>query len=110
MTRLTVREVTEGKGPQGYTLGPEHHFACSACNKPLASVQVTKPDDTLVWKVHAKCCYCGDRSSVQEVRGLYSIGGAALAKAGDEDEYIPLTKIADVKTEGNRVILHTAKA
>lgn len=56
-------------------------LSCSACGKPLVDIWVVKADAVnpvtgrpFEWKVVALCCYCGDRSFQQTVRGRYALG------------------------------------
>jgi hypothetical protein len=81
---------------------------CSSCNKPLVDVRTTNPEQPFVWKVRAKCCYCGDTSFEKEVHGLLRYFGAQAAKEEDSSDVVLLTRIAHLEADGDKVIFHTA--
>lgn len=81
---------------------------CSNCNKPLVDIRSTNPDQPFLWKVKAKCCYCGDSSFEKEIRGLIKYFGAQVPKDGDSSEVVVVTRIAHLEADGEKVLFHTA--
>tara|TARA_R110000824_G_scaffold9415_4_gene42130 strand:+ start:25784 stop:26113 length:330 start_codon:yes stop_codon:yes gene_type:complete len=47
---------------------------CSACNKRLVEIWVTKKELDVRFKIRAKCAYCGDYSFSVEVAGGFHLG------------------------------------
>ena len=91
-------------------------LSCSNCRKPLATLWVTKPRADIVWRVRASCPYCGDKSYIQEVRGLFHPAGHGIPNPDnpdDPDDNLVITSIASIGEEkdsdGNPVVLFVVK-
>jgi len=89
---------------------------CSNCDKKLVEIWRTRPNEKLndkavIWKLRAKCCYCGDKSYPIEFQGgfHYKGIGKVLDKNKPEDE-IDITKITNVEPVGDEVVFYTEKA
>lgn len=85
--------------PQGLKDGGHVILKCSACDKPLIDLWVIKPDAPVQQVYQAKCCYCGDRSFQQTVKGRVAIAGISNPKPDDEEDYIPVTLFCGIRTE-----------
>jgi DNA-directed RNA polymerase subunit RPC12/RpoP len=77
------------------------HFKCSNCGAPLADLQITHPDDSIVWNIYATCDHCGDRSYEQEMKGLFS-----FVNNEDTQAY---SVIEDINMDTSPVVLKTVK-
>lgn len=83
-------------------------LSCSNCQKPLVDVRSTNTDQPFVWKVKARCCYCGDSSFEKEVRGLLRYFGAQVPREDNPADVAVVTRIAHLEADGDKVIFHTA--
>lgn len=95
------REITPiGLKDCGHTI-----LKCSACAKPLVDIWLIKPDATKEpWRIRALCCYCGDKSFIHEVHGMYNYAGIHKPHPTEEDEVIPVTDLINIRTDKNDVI------
>lgn len=104
--------------PLGLRDGGHVLLRCSCCNKPLADVHITQPGKLrpdgkpFVWKVRALCPYCGDKSYIRRIEGLWHPAGHGVpnpANPDDPDDNLVITSIAnfleEVDREGDTVIL-----
>jgi hypothetical protein len=101
---------------QGLRDGGHVVLRCSDCDRPLADVHVTRPQDDKVWRVRARCCYGCTRadgspqtSFIEEVRGrTFHVGGFGLPNPDDPDDSLMQTAhVADhMETDsgGNPVV------
>lgn len=119
MLNAKVREFTEDdeKEPIGIKDGGHVILECSSCGRGLIDVFRTQPDaidpltgDVFEWKLQAKCCFCGDRSYVAEVKGKFHIGGFGQIKEEDPTTDIPETFPADTDEEGDVLVIDTVRA
>jgi DNA-directed RNA polymerase subunit RPC12/RpoP len=95
-------EVNVGKRNKpkiGLKDGPHHYLRCSRCNKGLADIWITGPDEDIDWTLKATCPYCKE-SGLEEgsyplkIKGLFFPAGF-----GEKDKDVLYTSIADIKTE-----------
>ncbi len=83
---------------------------CSACNKPLVDVLLTRPSETDKWKLKADCPFCGDHSFEEEIVGGFHIAGYGEANEHDLDSVIPVTNLVDIIQEGSRFNIKVSQA
>ena len=82
---------------------------CSSCNKKLVNIWITRPDESYVWKIRAKCCYCDDHSFDLEVKGGFHFGGyCEVTNPNTEDETF-YTCVTKHEVENDRIVLYTEK-
>lgn len=79
---------------------------CSACDRPLADVDVHTPDRPFAWRVRAQCPYGCRRagggpeySFVATVTGLYALGGYGVADPADPEESTVVTRLKHVRED-----------
>jgi hypothetical protein len=82
---------------------------CSSCSKDLVDLFVVKKDDSLKWKTVAHCCYCGDRSYITEVNGMFRPCGIMQLSDSDPDHSEMITELSNIKTENEVIVFYTAK-
>jgi hypothetical protein len=82
---------------------------CSNCNKPLIDLLITNSDADFIWKCIAECCYCGDKSFIKEVKGIFRPGGCVTVNEKNPDHFTQDTLLLDIITEEDRVIFKTEK-
>jgi hypothetical protein len=69
------REYAEKIRTEGEMLdGGKHLLKCSACNKDLVEIWITKKELDVRFKIRAECAYCGDYSFSVEVEGGFHLG------------------------------------
>lgn len=97
--KLTKDEPREVE-PRGLEDGGHVIVRCSNCNAGLLDIWRTLPHavnprtgKVFQWKVRANCPFCGDRSFVTEVEGVFHVGGYGEVKHDNEDDDIPSTVI-----------------
>lgn len=68
--------------PSGVKFGGEKLLKCSACNKPLVKIVITRPNEldpttknVIEWKLKADCPYCGDHSFEEVIKGGWTYSG-----------------------------------
>tara|TARA_Y100000310_G_scaffold210395_1_gene211014 strand:- start:331 stop:660 length:330 start_codon:yes stop_codon:yes gene_type:complete len=54
--------------------GGKHLLKCSACDKELVEIWITKKELDVRFKLRAECAYCGDYSFPVEVEGGFHLG------------------------------------
>lgn len=104
MVSCTVGHI-QPKEPIGLKDGGHVILSCSNCAAQLVDIWIQMPDSGQHWKGRATCPYCGDKSYIQEWDGGYAIGGISIPNPKDSDNPIEKTRIVDVGTEGDDVIL-----
>ena len=67
------------------------YLSCSNCNAILADLVKTVADESIKWKFRAKCPFCGDKSYVKELTGIFAVGGVGRPKPDDPTDDIPST-------------------
>ena len=98
-------------GPEPVLTDNGHiYLSCSSCNKKLVDLFIVKKDETLNWKTVAKCCYCGDKSFITEVSGMFRPCGIMEVSESDPDESKMITELTNVKTENDIIVFYTVKA
>jgi len=69
------REYAEKIREEGEMLdGGTHVLKCSACDKQLVEIWITKKELDVRFKLRAKCAYCNDYSFPVEVEGGFHLG------------------------------------
>jgi len=69
------REYAEKIRTEGEMLdGGKHLLKCSACDKELVEIWITKKELDVRFKIRAECPYCGDYSFAVEVEGGFHLG------------------------------------
>lgn len=117
--KLGGREFTEDdeKEAIGLVDGGVTHLECSNCGRGLINIWRTQPSaidprtgKPFVWKMKAKCCFCGDHSYVKEIKGKFYLGG--YAKTQDDDNVETRDNgFEEVDIDGEAVLLiNTVKA
>lgn len=89
--------------------GEHVYLECSACNKPLVDIYITRPDAVsvdgkpFIWKVRAKCCYgCmknkkeAEMSFTKEIRGMFHHGGITKPNPNDAEDATIITSISNL--------------
>ena len=118
-----IQGPREATAPIGLKDGGHVILACSACQKPLVDIHVTRPDkkkpgtdEVFEWRLRAKCCYCDDYSFISVVCGLFHHGGWGVPNPenlDDPDDNIVLTSIVNIlhetDSEGNPVMTYEVK-
>lgn len=102
----------------GLENGPHQIIKCSACGKKLVDVWRTQPNETdprtgkpFEWKIQAHCCFCGDTSFIETVKGAFHWGGIGETKVDDAEDSVMHTVIDDTKDDEKGVIhVYTKKA
>lgn len=75
---------------------------CSCCDRPIAVIWITRPNEAEEWKIKATCCYCGDSSFPETIKGGFHYKGYDLEKDG---KFIPQTNIKDIKLDKKNEIV-----
>lgn len=96
--------------PVGLKDGGHIIMRCSCCDAQLVDIWIQMPDAPQHWKARATCPYCGDKSYVVEWDGGFAQGGIAVPNPNDEQNPFEKTRILDVGTEGEDIILFHVKA
>ena len=69
------REYAEKIRTEGEMLdGGKHLLKCSACDKDLVEIWITKKELDVKFRLRAECAYCGDHSFSVEVAGGFHLG------------------------------------
>lgn len=68
--------------PSGVKFGGEKLLKCSACDKPLMKIVITRPEEkdpitkqVIEWRLMALCPYCGDHSFEEVIKGGWTYSG-----------------------------------
>jgi hypothetical protein len=85
------------------------YLSCSSCNKKLVDLFIVKKDESLKWKVMAKCCYCNDKSFITEVSGMFRPCGIMKISETDPDDSKLITQLANIKNENDTIVFYTKK-
>src|SRR5215216_2355652 len=100
MVTAVVNQGSRYSEPIGLENGPHVLIKCSACGKELVDVWVTQPNEQdprtgkpFEWKIQAHCCYCGDTSFIEIIRGAFHWGGIGETKKDDAEDSIMKTVI-----------------
>lgn len=83
---------------------------CSNCNKPLVDLFITDTQNDFVWKCVAECCYCNDKSFIQEVKGMFRPGGCVTVDKENPDHFTQDTLLADIIHDEEKIIFKTERA
>lgn len=81
---------------------------CSNCNKPLVDLFITDAKADLNWKCVAECCYCGDKSFIKEVKGVFRPGGCVTIDENNPDHFTQDTLLQDIIQEDEKIIFKTS--
>lgn len=84
-------------------------ISCSNCNKPLVDLFITDAEADLIWNCVAECCYCGDKSFIKEVKGIFRPGGCVTIDEKNPDHFKLNTLLVDIVTNEDKVIFKTQK-
>lgn len=84
-------------------------ISCSNCNKPLVDLLITDPEADFNWKCVAECCYCGDKSFIKEVKGVFRPGGCVTVSKDNPDHFFQDTLLADIIHDNEKIIFKTEK-
>lgn len=84
-------------------------ISCSNCNKPLVDLFITNTEADIQWQCVAECCYCGDKSFIKDVKGIFRPGGCITVDKENPDHFIQDTLLTDIVTENNKIIFKTAR-
>jgi len=105
---LTLTEKAQDTNPiKILENGGDVILTCSNCDKHLVIVTISRPKEKFEWQVRAKCCFCGDKSFVKDIKGGFHYRGYDIQEG---ENFIPKVNIKDVKTNGNIVEIETEKA
>jgi len=98
----TVREIVvqlkqEFKVSEGIskTIKDEFYLECSGCGEKLAHIVVTELIETET-PVQALCPFCGDKSYVKQVKGLFNIGCTEKTKLANFSEKVINKEIVNI--------------
>lgn len=95
MPQLTV-EKSVAKEAVGLKDGGHVYVRCSNCEAILMDLWKTLPkngEKEIKWKVRANCPFCGDKSFVHDVEGVFHKGGYGKVKEDDPNDDFPSTVI-----------------
>jgi hypothetical protein len=116
---MAILEVTESVRSEpnrdNSAKGREHVILqCSNCNEELVDLWISAPNekigkDPVQWKVKATCCYCGDQSFVKDIVGGFKQHGIIAEDDKNLNHYRDVTKVVDIRYEGNTIIFQTMK-
>jgi hypothetical protein len=79
---------------------------CSACGEGLVDLWITKPAAAVESVFVALCCYCGDKSFAETVKGGVHVGGYAK----EDSPEVPVTKYKNLEIKEGVVYVETEKA
>lgn len=95
--QLTMKQP-EAKETCGLEDGGHVYIRCSNCEAFLMDLWRTMPragedDKPMKWKLRASCPWCGDKSYVTEVEGVFHRGGYGKVKEDDPNDTWPSTVV-----------------
>lgn len=97
--------------------GGHVYIPCSNCDAILMDVWRTMPDainphtgKTFFWQLSANCPFCGDKSYLIPVEGIFHPGGYGRMKEDNPEDDIPSTIIDNFTTDGDKVTFEIKKA
>lgn len=96
--------------PEGLRNGGHVYPRCSNCQALLMDVFITRPHESDVWKIRAKCPWCGDHSFIETFKGGFHPGGYGSPKEDDPNDDIPSTCVDHWDVEGDVVVFTIMKA
>lgn len=108
-TRLNWKPPHD-RPPEGLQEGGTITLSCSNCHKELVVIRITRPQEHDEYRLQAECCYCGDKSFEQTIRGGFHYKGAGRPDPSNPDLDIPETIIDDVDMDGSNFLFLTRKA
>ncbi len=83
---------------------------CSNCRAILMDIMITSEKFDFETKIQATCPFCGDKSFVHIIKGLFYRGGYGKIKDDDEDQDVPSTIIDNVIEDGDLYLFKVIKA
>lgn len=82
---------------------------CSNCNKPLVDLLITDSEADIKWKCVAECCYCGDKSFITEINGMFRPGGCITIDRNNPDHFVQNTLLIDIINDEDKIVFKTEK-
>lgn len=82
---------------------------CSNCQKPLVDLFIVDSSANFNWKCVAECCFCGDKSFITDVKGMFRPGGCITVDEKNPDHFLYDTYIDDIIYDEEKIIFKTSK-
>lgn len=80
---------------------------CSNCKAPLCEVIIANNEPPNQYRVHAECCFCGDKSFTKNIVGRLVYSSSEFAIATPYPKYKPREKLDDPYEPTDEIIVKT---